>query len=60
MAPSAKLNIISEMEEASLVKNNLVFLHLYILIEKQPYLVSPSSYHLFVKSFLFLVCVQVW
>ena len=49
MTPLAKLAIISEANgEASLSKNHLVFLHLlYILIEKQPFLVSTSSYQLF-------------
>ena len=32
-------------EQASFLQNQLVFLHLlYILVEKQPYLVSTSSY----------------
>ena len=54
MTPLAKLAVISEMKgEASLVKNILVFLHLlYIIIEKQPYLVSTSSYQLSVKPFI--------
>ena len=48
MAPSIKLAVISKMDwEASLLGNQLVFLHfLYILVEKQPYLMSTSSYKL--------------
>ena len=62
MAPSAKLTVISKMDgDASLVKNRLILLHfLYILVEKQPYLVSTSSYQLTVNNILFLMCVQFW
>ena len=60
MAPLAKLVVISEMEgEVSLVKNRLVFLHLDILVEKQPCFVSTSSNQLSVKSFLFLKCMRL-
>ena len=43
------------------MENWLVFLHiLYILVEKQTYLMSTSSYQLIVKSILFLTCVWFW
>ena len=60
MAPSRKLAVISKMHwGTSLVKNQLVLLHfLYIIVEKQPYLMSTSSYQLSVKSILFLTCIQ--
>ena len=52
MVPSVTLAVISKMgEEASLLGNWLVFLHLlYTSVEKQPYLMSTSSYKLSVKS----------
>ena len=55
MAQSVKLTIFSKTgEEASLVGNQLLFLHLlYMLEAKQPYLVSTSFYKLSIKIILF-------
>ena len=55
MVPLVTLAVISKMgEEASLLGNWLVFLHLlYTSVEKQPYLMSTSSYELSIQSIYF-------
>ena len=60
MASSVKLAIVSKSDEkASFLQNQLVFLYfLYTLVEKQPYLVSTSSYQVSVKRILLLMCIQ--
>ena len=59
MAILVKLDVVSKMVKRPLFYNNqLVFLHLlYTLVEKQPYLMSTSSYKLPVKSILLVTCV---
>ena len=54
MASLIKLVIVSKSSEvASFFRNRLVFLHLlYTLVEKQPYLMSTSSYQLSIKHFI--------
>ena len=53
MAPLVKLAIIPKSgEEASFLQKLACLLHLlYTLVEKQPYLVSTSSYPLYIKAF---------
>ena len=50
MAPLVKLAIVSKSGEDTPFR--LIFLHLlYTLVEKQPYLVSTTSYQLSVNAF---------
>ena len=63
MAPLIKLAIISKMDwDTSLVKNWLVLLNfLYILVDKQSYLMSTSCYQLSVKNiYIPHVRIQFW
>ena len=60
MIPLVKLAVVSknECEVPSFSEIPLVFLYLlYTPLEKQPYLVSISSYKLSVKSILLLICI---
>ena len=52
MAPLVKLAVVFKSgEEASFLQHWFVFLHpLYTVVEKQPYLVSTSSYQLSVQN----------
>ena len=59
MAPLVKLAITSKGgEEASFLQKLACLYLLCTLVEKQPYLVSASSYRLSVKSILMLMCVR--
>ena len=59
MAPFVKLAVVCKSgEESSFLQKSACLHLLYILVEKQPYLMSTSSYQLSVKSILLLMCIR--
>ena len=58
MAPLVKLGVVSKSGEMASFLHKSVCLSLSSLVEKQPYLVSTSSYQLFGKSILLLMYIR--